>query len=53
MKKILFIIPSLGMGGLEKVQVTLANKLSELGYDVTVLTFDRGEDLKSTLSKKI
>lgn len=36
MKKILFIVPSLGMGGMERVLVNYANLFSKRGYDVTV-----------------
>ena len=37
MKKILFVLQSLRVGGAERLQVTLANQLAEKGYDVTVL----------------
>ena len=37
MKKILFVIQSLRIGGGERVLVTIANKLAEVGYDVTIL----------------
>ena len=53
MKKILFILPSLVIGGMERVQVTIANKLSDAGYDVTVMTFDEGEELRCELSDKV
>lgn len=53
MKKILFIIPSLAVGGLEKVQVTLANKLSELGYEVTILLLEPVFDLQCQLNSKV
>lgn len=53
MKKVLFILPSLVIGGMERVQVTIANKLADVGYDVTVMTFDEGEDLKDELSDKV
>lgn len=36
-KRILFVIPSLGSGGAERVICTLANELSERGYEVGVL----------------
>ena len=49
MKKILFVLPSLRMGGLERVQVTFANLFAASGYDVTVLTFDDGQALASEL----
>ena len=53
MKKILFILPSLCVGGLERVQVTVANKLADAGYLVTVMTFDEGDDLRCELSDKV
>ena len=53
MKKILFVTPSLRMGGLEKLQVTLANKLAQSGYDVTVMTLDTGNDLGDALDSGI
>lgn len=53
MKKILFIIPSLAVGGLEKVQVTLANKLSELGYEVTILLLEPVFDFQSQLNSNV
>ena len=53
MKKVLFILPSLVIGGMERVQVTIANKLADAGYDVTVMTFDEGDDLRCELSDKV
>lgn len=53
MKKILFILPALTVGGLERVQVTLANKLSRNGYDVTVMTLGKGDDLRWELDEKV
>lgn len=42
-QKLLFLIPSLGHGGAEKVLVNLVNNLSQEKYDVTVQTlFDVG-----------
>ena len=32
MKKILFVLPSLTVGGMEKMLVTLANRLTACGY---------------------
>ena len=37
MKKVLFIVPSLTMGGMERVLVNYANLFHRYGYDVTVL----------------
>lgn len=45
MKKIrlLFMIPTLGQGGAEKVLINLVNNLDKTRFDVTVLTlFDTG-----------
>ncbi len=43
MKKILFLIPTLGFGGAEKVLINLANHLDKDKYEVTVQTlFDVG-----------
>lgn len=53
MKKILFVIPSLALGGLERVQVTIANALIKRGYDVTVMTLDSGDDLRCELDAKV
>lgn len=53
MKKILFVLPSLGYGGLERVQVNLANALVRRGYDVTILTYKKGNDLIELLDKKV
>lgn len=53
MKKVLFILPSLTVGGLERVQVTIANKLADNGYDVTVITLDPKDDLKDELDKRV
>lgn len=53
MKKILFILPSLAVGGLERVQVNIANALAERGYDVTVMTLNPECDLKVELFDKV
>lgn len=53
MKKILFILPSLSVGGLERVQVNIANALAERGYDVTIMTLNPECDLKAELSDKV
>lgn len=53
MKKVLFILPSLTMGGLERVQVTIANALAGKGYDVTVLVLEDRIDLKDELDKRV
>lgn len=53
MKKILFILPSLAVGGLERVQVTLANALVNHGYDVVVMVFENRLDLKDELDERV
>lgn len=52
-KRILFILPSLSIGGLERVQVTIANALAKRGHSVTVLTFDKGDDLVGELNSSV
>ena len=42
MKSVLFLIPTLGGGGAEKVLVNLANNLDKEKYDVTVQTLFKG-----------
>ena len=39
MKRVVFLVPSLGMGGMERVLVNYANLFVQRGYDVTVLNF--------------
>ena len=53
MKKILFILPSLGVGGLERVQVTLANALVRHGYGVTVMVLSNVTDLADELDERV
>ena len=52
MKKIIFGITSLTIGGAERVLVDLANRLSE-EYDVTIFTIYDGGELKKELNKNI
>ena len=52
-KKILFVSPSLLNGGLERVLVTIANKLAQAGYDVTIRTFKAEFDLLGELDERI
>lgn len=56
MKKILFMIPTLGQGGAEKVMVNLVNNMDKVKFDITVLTlFDVGVNkqfLKSDITYK-
>jgi glycosyltransferase involved in cell wall biosynthesis len=42
MKKILFMIPTLGQGGAEKVLVNLVNNMDKTKFDITVLTIFGG-----------
>ena len=43
MKKVLFLIPTLGYGGAERVLVNLVNNMDHDKFDVTVQTlFDEG-----------
>ncbi len=55
MKKssILFILPSLVTGGMEKVQVELANALADRGHDVTVLVLEPADDLRKELDSRV
>lgn len=53
MKKILFVLPWLKMGGLERVQVNIANALAERGHDVTIMALSPENDFKSELSDKV
>ena len=53
MKKILFVIQSLRIGGAERLQVTLANKLVNSGYDVTIVTWKPMIDLKCDLDERV
>ena len=51
-KKILFGITSLTLGGAERVLVDISNKLSEK-YDITIFSiYDNGE-LKNDLNKNV
>lgn len=52
MKKILFGITSLTLGGAERVLVDLANKLCEK-YEITIFTIYANGELENQLSKKV
>ena len=52
MKKIIFGITSLTIGGAERVLVDLANRLSE-EYNVTIFTIYDGGELKKELNQGI
>lgn len=53
MKKVLFILPWLEIGGMERMQVTLANALSRLGYEVTIMTLQQGDALRKQLEASV
>lgn len=52
MKKVLFGITSLTLGGAERVLVDIANKLCNK-YDITIFTIYSGGELEKQLSDKI
>jgi len=52
MKKVLFGITSLTLGGAERVLVDIANKLCNK-YDITIFTIYSGGELEKQLSNKI
>ena len=52
MKKLLFGITSLTLGGAERVLVDIANKLCNK-YDITIFTIYSGGELEKQLSKKV
>ncbi len=43
MKKVTFVIESLGYGGAERVLTELAKYLSENGYEITIITFKKAK----------
>ena len=48
MKKVLFLIPTLGGGGAEKVLINLVNHMDQKRFDITVMTlFDLGPHRKN------
>ena len=53
MKKILFVLPSLAIGGLERAQVSLANMLEEKGYDITIVTLGEACELACELNNRV
>ncbi|MBQ1453267.1 MAG: glycosyltransferase, partial [Ruminococcus sp.] len=53
MKNILLLLPSLTVGGMERMAVTLANKLDSLGFSVTVMILDDITELQTELSNNI
>lgn len=53
MIKILFIVPSLAVGGMEKTQVNLANALVEKGFYVTIKATEPNTELLNKLNSKV
>lgn len=53
MSKVLFLLMKLNIGGLERMQITVANALARRGHDVTVMTATPGEELKSELDPRV
>ena len=51
--KILFVLSSLAMGGIERAQVDLANALYEKGYDITIMIYEPIYDLVDELNPNI
>ncbi|MBO4693988.1 MAG: glycosyltransferase [Clostridia bacterium] len=51
--RILFILPSLRLGGLERAQVALANALVSRGYKVTIIILSNTNDLKDELDSRV
>ena len=52
MKKIVFGITSLTLGGAERVLVDIVNKLSN-NYDITIFTLYKGGEFEKTVSSKV
>lgn len=52
-KKILFIVPSLVIGGMEKMLVALANSQCRAGHKVTVITLNKNNDMGYMLDSGI
>lgn len=55
MKRILFVTSALGIGGMERVLVDIANALVERNYDVTILTYEKntGDSWIVDLDKRV
>ena len=52
-KRILFVIQSLRMGGAERLQVTVANQLASVGYDVTILIWKPYYTFRENLDPRV
>lgn len=53
MKKILFVIPTMRMGGAEQSLVSLVNQLDTNKYDIDILLFEKKGELLEKISNKI
>ena len=53
MKKLLFVIHSLAIGGSEKSLVSLLNTIDYTKYEVDLMMFKRGEDFEKHLPKEV
>lgn len=53
MKKIIFLVPSLGHAGSEKSFLRVANSIKEAGYNVIVIVFSKHLNLENLLNKSI
>ena len=53
MKRLAFIVNSLGIGGAEKHTITLANSLSKMNYEITLFVLKNNCDLKEEVNKNI
>lgn len=51
--KILFILPSFGIGGAEKNTLYLANYYNKIGYDVSIVVFSNDIELMAYLNEEI
>ncbi|RDZ52716.1 glycosyl transferase [Haloferax sp. Atlit-4N] len=51
--KLAFYIPSLGVGGAERVVVNLSNEFSKRGHSVDLVTSDKGGKLRNEVSKDV
>lgn len=52
-KKLLFIIPSLGGGGAERVFINLISHLDTAKYEIAIVLFDKRDDYKKQLHSAI
>lgn len=52
-KRVLFVTESFARGGMETVLVSIANILSEKGYDITILCYDSRNELVPDLDEQI